>query len=143
MSTATVAQICAAVRSTLLTLDPSHPHRRDTRWNPVEGVDMVPSADVRNVFVELSIAEGDAEGFGACISRPATLRLWTSYGGLSRTDVRDLVSSDGHQVWQALHRASIPGLPQLDLPNWEPEPDEGTRWGAHAFDCIVFLPLGL
>ncbi len=142
MSSATIAEIHDGIVSTIRDVEPTHPHFASIEWNEVHSLEDVPSADPRNFYVEIEIPEEFGEGFGLCAQHTAVCRVWTSYGSLKRRDASDMASADNHNLWLALNRAQLTGLPLVEKQGWEPEGPPGRLWGAHVFLLTVFLPLG-
>ncbi|MEL6705035.1 MAG: hypothetical protein AAFP15_12215 [Bacteroidota bacterium] len=122
-------------------ISPAHAHRSGFGWNTVSGLDLVPTGDPRNFYVEVDIpTTDDGEVFGNCFEHTATLRVWASYGALDSNDAKDIIATDNHQLWQELNRAQIPGVPLFVKDGWEPESEEGRQWGAHVFTVTMYLP---
>ena len=131
----------AAIVETIRGITPTHPHYSGALWNEVRSKDEVPSADLRNFYVELSDPEETGEIYGGCAEHEAELMIWTSYGSLSPNDQQDIRSDDKQDLWQQLHRAEIDGVSKFAKAGFEPETTDGRLWGAHVFTATLFLPL--
>jgi hypothetical protein len=104
ISTTTPTALRAAFEPLILAISPSYAEYQGVTWNPVDGVDPAGS-DLRS-FRLLTEPRGiDPQGVygGDGCESICDLRIRTAYGGLSDNEVGEIIQSDLHDLWGALH----------------------------------------
>ncbi len=148
MTPTTTRALRAAFTATIRDLVPSEEAHRDRRWSEVLSRDKVPSAALRRFFVSIRDAAATTDGVYSPSSheRRATVLVYASYGALLESEVEDLVSADGNQIFIALAIQQDPiisGLISVEDAGWNDEDEEnGQRWGAHRLE-IRYLAHGI
>jgi hypothetical protein len=148
MTPTTTRALRAAFVTTIKGLIPSEEAHRDRRWSEVMSRDKVPSAALRRFFVSIRDAAAATDGVYSPSSheRRATVLVYASYGALQETEIEDLVSADGNQIFIALAIQPdpiIPGLVSVEDGGWADEDEEnGQRWGTHRYE-IRYLAHGI
>lgn len=133
----------AAIVSAVSGIDPSYTPGADSRWCAVHAPEDVASTSLRNFYVDIEVPAGTGDFFGGCERVAASVRIETSYGGLSRAEARTVAARDRQDLWSQLHRLGIDGTPVLDSQGFEENFEDGAQWGAHLFELEYFEPLNL
>jgi len=144
MTPTTTRELRAATKLVLQSLVPAEEARRDARWQPLERRSDVQSGEIRRFFLSFVNTSDDASGVQSPdgIEVPTTMLVMTSYGSLDDSEVEDLISGDGAQIFHAMQLRGdpvIPGLVSTAWEGWDPEDDDqGRQVGAHVYTVRYF-----
>ncbi len=148
MRVTTLRALAQAFTTTIRGLTPALEIYQDRRWRPVDDLELVPSGEVRNFYVDMPDTRPVVDGIYSPdgIEHEVTCLLYTSYGNLRREEQRGLAARDANQVWLALDvlrdsnpATTIAGLVSIEHTGWQVENDEqASYWGAHTFVVRYF-----
>lgn len=139
-----------AVRAHIITklqeLTPARAAGQAAKWEPVNAIEEVPSAETRKFYVDMGTPIDPPEGDAFCgggMNVHFDVHIYTSYRNLNKAEAGLLRASDRNQLWLALEREvdpTCPGLIRVSSGTWQPEEEtEGEEWGAHVIPISVFV----